>query len=79
MRPKFFDHLIVSLDTPELIQLWTNEFDVSVPGLQFAMSKAGNRYNDIRQQLGLARLYIFPRDERVMQRFVQHGLLQGER
>jgi hypothetical protein len=40
------------------------------------MSKAGSRFNDIREELGMARLYIFPRDDRVMQRFLQNGLLE---
>ena len=78
MRPKLFDHMIVSLDTPEQIQLWTKTFDVSLPGLQLAMSKAGSRFNDIREELGMARLYIFPRDDRVMQRFVENGLLERQ-
>ena len=77
MRPKFFNDMIVSLDTPELVRLWTKEFDVSLPGLQLAIAKAGNRFNDIREHLGLARLYFFPRDERV-QRFMQNDLLSRE-
>ena len=76
MRPKLFDDMIVSLDTPEQMQLWTNTFDVSLPGLQLAMSKAGSRFNDIREELGLARFYFFPRDDRVMQRFLDNGLLE---
>jgi hypothetical protein len=78
MRPKLFDDMIVSLDTPEQVQLWTKEFDVSLPGLQLAMSKAGNRFNDIREQLGMARLYFFPRNDSVMHRLAENGPLERQ-
>ena len=78
MRPTLFEDMIVSLDTPEAAKLWTAQFNVSLAGLQLAIAKAGNRFNDIREELGMARLYFFPRDEHVMRRFVEHGLLQKD-
>ena len=79
MRPEFFDDMIVTLETPDEVKLWTGQFGVSLPSLQVAIHKAGNRFNDIREQLGLARIHIFPRDDRLMQRLMDRGLLQQAR
>jgi len=76
MRPKFFDDMIVSLETPEQVRLWTTQFGVSVSDLELAMARAGNRFNDIREELGLARIYFFPRDDRVMKRCVDNGVIK---
>jgi hypothetical protein len=76
MTPKMFDHIIVDADTPERARIWTQELGVSLPALQLALHRAGPLLNDIRQELGMARVYIFPRDDRVMQRFLNNGLIQ---
>ena len=72
MRSHVLDHVIVSVETPEQAGLWTAEFDVSLPLLELAIDRAGNRFNDIRE--GMARLYFFPRDDRMNQRFLHSGL-----
>ena len=74
MRSNLLDDVIVDVDTPGDVQLWTTEFGISLPLLEAAIARAGNRFNDIREELGLARLYFFPRDDRVNQRFLQRGL-----
>ena len=73
MRRYFFDHILVTLDTPEQAGLWMKELGVSLPVLKLALRKAGPVLNDIRAELGLARVYVFPRDDRVMQRMLAHG------
>jgi hypothetical protein len=78
MRPKLFDHLIVDVDTPEHARLWTQELGVSLPRLQLALHRVGPLLNDIREELGMARIYFFPRDEHVMQRFLNNGLIQRQ-
>jgi hypothetical protein len=78
MRPKLFDDMIVTMDTPEHARLWMAELGVSLPTLQLALNRVGNRLNDVREELGMARLYIFPRDDRVMQRFLSNGLIQKQ-
>lgn len=78
MKPKFLDHLIVDLDTPEEAKLWQDELGVSLPALRVAMYRVGPRLNDIREELGMARIYIFPRDHVVMERFITNGLLQRQ-
>lgn len=49
------------------------ELGVSLPALKLALHKAGPVLNDIRAELGLARVHIFPRDDRVMQQMLAHG------
>jgi hypothetical protein len=61
MRPKLFDDMIVSLGTPEHVALWVNEFGVPYEAIRAAIQKVGPRFNDIRDELGMARVYIFPR------------------
>jgi hypothetical protein len=75
MRPRFYDHILVALDTPEQAALWTSELGVSLPRLKLALHFAGPVLNDVRAELGLARIYIFPRDHRVMQRMLAHGAI----
>jgi hypothetical protein len=75
MRPRFYDHILVSLDTPEQAALWTSELGVSLATLKLALHNAGPVLNDIRAELGLARIYIFPRDDRVMQRILSHSAI----
>ena len=76
MKPKLFDHIIVGLDTPEKAKFWQDELGVSLPTLQVALHRAGPLLNDIREELGMARIYIFPRDHVVMERFITIGLMQ---
>jgi hypothetical protein len=68
MRPKFFDHIVVALDTPEQQKLWMEELGVSAPTLDRVVKKAGPFLNDVRAELGLARIYLFPRDDLTLQR-----------
>jgi hypothetical protein len=74
MRSHVLDHVIVSVETPERARLWTAEFDISLPSLELAIDRAGNRFSDIREELGMARIYFFPRDDRTNQRLLQRGL-----
>ena len=76
MRPKQFDEMIVSFETPERIALWENELGVPYSVLQSAVRNAGPLLNDVREELGLARIYIFPRDDRMMQRMLANGAIQ---
>lgn len=75
MRPKQFDE-IVSFETPERIALWENELGAPFSVLQSAVRNVGPLLNDVREELGLARIYIFPRDDRVMQRMLANGAIQ---
>jgi hypothetical protein len=67
---------LLDIDTPENERLWTSELGVSMPALQLALYRFGPRLNDLREELGMARVYIFPRDDRAMQRFLDNGLIE---
>jgi hypothetical protein len=76
MRSTEFDDMLVTLETPEQAAFWVNEFGVSLPTLMLALHKVGPRLNDVREELGLARIYVFPRDTTIMQRMLANGILQ---
>jgi preprotein translocase subunit SecD len=61
-RPKVFDHMIVDIATPERASFWTRELGVSLPSLLVALHRVGPLLNDVREELGMARVYIYPRD-----------------
>ena len=73
MTPRFYDHILVTLDNPDEEALWTTDLGVSLPTLKLALHAAGPILNNVRAELGLARIYIFPRDDLVMQRIMTHG------
>jgi hypothetical protein len=68
--------MIVDIATPERASLWMHELGVSLPTLQLALRRAGPLLNDLREELGMARVYVFPRDDKVMQRMVANGIIQ---
>lgn len=76
MRPDLLDDVLVTVDTPEQAAMWMNEFGVSLPTLMLVLHKVGPRYNHVREELGMARVYLFPRTEVVMQRMIANGTLQ---
>ena len=78
VRPKFFDQMIVDTGTAERALLWTQELGVTLPALEIALHRAGPLLNDVREELGMARLYIFPRDDKVMERLIANGMVQRD-
>ena len=75
MRPKFFDHMIVDIATPERANFWTRELGVSLPSLLVALHRVGPLLNDVREELGMARVYFYPRNQKVMERLLANGTI----
>ena len=69
MSPKLYDHIEVDIESPTARLFWTNELDVSEKDLRLAVLKAGCRLNDVRAELGLAQILIFPSAPRDARRF----------
>jgi hypothetical protein len=63
MGPNLYDDMRVSIETPEQAAMWVNELGISIPTLMLVLKKVGPRLNDVREELGMAWVYIFPRDE----------------
>ena len=68
--------MIVDIATPERASFWTRELGVSLPSLLVALHRVGPLLNDVREELGMARVYIYPRDEKVMERLVTNGTIK---
>jgi hypothetical protein len=69
MLPKLYSQIKVSIESPKERLLWANELGVSEKDLCLAVLNVGDRLNDVRAELGLAQILIFPSAQRDGRRF----------
>jgi hypothetical protein len=60
MTPDLFKVLKVDIFDPTQRRMWARELEVTEADLCRAVLKVGQRLNDVRVELGLAEILIFP-------------------
>lgn len=60
MSPELYSQIEVGTESMEDRLFWANELGVTEEVFCNAVLKAGRRLNDVRAELGLARILIFP-------------------
>ena len=69
MSCELYNQIEVSIESLTERMFWADELGVSEKDLCLAVLKVGGRLNDVRAELGLAQILIFPSTQRDARKF----------